>query len=65
MTKYDEYCYNLMESALKNGAEGSGLTKEMCTGYMNIILGVRGVEGYIKENEKEREDDINGEEMGY
>ena len=62
MTKYDEYCYNLMENALKMGAEGSGLTKEMCTGYMNIILGARGVESYIKEQE-ESEVSENGETM--
>lgn len=61
MTKYDEYCYNIMEAALKMGAEGSGLTKETCTGYMNIILGVRGIESYIRTKESEVSED--GEKM--
>ena len=65
MTKYDEYCYNLMESALKKGAEGSGLTKEECVAYMNLMFGVRGVEYYINEQKTESEEGTEyGEEMG-
>lgn len=66
MTKYDEYCYNLMESVLKKGAEGSGLTKEECVAYMNLMLGARGVENYINEQKTESEEGTEyGEEMGY
>lgn len=61
MTKYDEYCYNLMETAIKSGAEGSGLTKETCVAYMNIMAGVRNVEQYIKDTE--RKDVEDGEKM--
>lgn len=50
MNLYDEYCYNLMESAIKQGAEGNGLKKDECVAYMNIMFGARGVEDYIKEN---------------
>lgn len=62
MTLYDEYCYNLMENAIKAGAEGSGITKETCTAYMNLMCGVRGIEQYIKD--KESEEGTNGEKMG-
>lgn len=51
MTKYDEYCYNLMELAVSEGAKGKGLTKEECVAYMNMMFGARGVEDYIKEAE--------------
>ena len=51
MTKYDEYCYNLMENAIKQGSERHGLPQEECVALMNIMLGVRGVENYIKEAE--------------
>lgn len=51
MNLYDEYCYNLMESAIKQGAEGNGLKKDECVAYMNIMFGARGVEDYIKEAE--------------
>lgn len=65
MTLFDEYCYNLMEAALKKGAEGSGLSKEECVAYMNIMFGARGAEEYIKGKKEEREAAIiNGETMG-
>ena len=64
MTLYDEYCYNLMESAIKAGAEGHGIPKESCAAYMNIMAGVRGAEQYIKDNCKESEDTEDGKEMG-
>lgn len=53
MTLYDEYCYNLMESAIKAGAEGDGLPKEACVAYMNIMFGARGLEEYAKKREEE------------
>lgn len=52
MTKYDEYCYNLMENAIKQGSERHGLPQEECVALMNIMLGVRGVENYIKQDEE-------------
>lgn len=64
MDRYTEYCYNLMEAALKSGAEGSGLTKETCTAYMNMMFGVRGFEQYIKDTEEESEVIENGSKMG-
>ena len=65
MTLYDEYCYNLMENAIKSGAEGRGMTKEECVAFMNIMFGARGVEEYIKVKKEEREEAIiNGETMG-
>lgn len=65
MTLFDEYCYNLMESAIKRGAEGNGLTKDECVAYMNIVFGARGVEEYINKQKEEREEAIlNGETMG-
>lgn len=65
MNLYDEYCYNLMESAIKRGAEGNGLTKDECVAYMNIMFGARGAEEYINKQKKEREEAIlNGETMG-
>ena len=63
MTKTDEYCYNLMENAIKNGAENSGLPKEACVAVMNMMSGVRDCEAYINGN-KEREVLSDGEEMG-
>jgi len=62
MTKYDEYCYNLMEDALRRGAQGIGITKEACVAYMNLMAGARGAEWYIKEHE-EREVTEDGEKM--
>lgn len=65
MTLFDEYCYNLMESAIKRGAEGNGLTKDECVAYMNIMFGARGAEEYINKQKGEREEAIlNGETMG-
>lgn len=65
MDKITEYCYNLMEAAIKSGAEGSGLTKETCTAYMNMMFGVRGYEQYVKETEeKESEVDETWEQDG-
>lgn len=55
MTKYDEYCYNLMENAIKQGSERHGLPQEECVALMNIMLGVRGVESYIDSTSKTEE----------
>ena len=54
MTLFDEYCYNLMEFAVSEGAKGKGLTKEECVAYMNMMFGARGVEDYIKEIESKK-----------
>ena len=65
MTLFDEYCYNLMELALSEGAKGKGLTKDECVAYMNMMFGARGAEEYINEQKEEREEAIlNGETMG-
>lgn len=58
MTKYDEYCYNLMESAIRAGAQTNGMTKDTCIAYMNIMFGVRGVESYIDSTTKTFEEQI-------
>ena len=61
MSSYDEYCYNLMEAAIKGGAENQGLSKEACTAYMNMMMGVREYEEYTNISKGEV---IYGEEMG-
>ena len=53
MTFYDEYCYNLMESAIKSGAEGYGLSKEACVAYMNMMSGIRQAQQYIQERRQD------------
>ena len=62
MTKYDEYCYNLMEDAIKQGAGRHGIPQEECVALMNIMLGTRGVEKYI--NDKKEIDAILERYMG-
>ena len=53
MNLYDEYCYNLMESAIKSGAEGYGLSKEACVAYMNMMSGIRQAQQYIQERSQD------------
>lgn len=53
MTFYDEYCYNLMEAAIKSGAEGYGLSKEACVAYMNMMSGIRQAQQYIQERSQD------------
>lgn len=66
MTLYDEYCYNLMEKAIGEGASsGKGIPREECVALMNIMAGARAVESYINSKKIESEERIlNGEEMG-
>lgn len=75
MDKLNEYCFNLMERTIKDGAEGSGLTKEACVGLVNMMYGAREYEEYRTHFDrlleglngidiyKESEED-NGEKMG-
>lgn len=75
MDKLNEYCFNLMERTIKDGAEGSGLTKEACVGLVNMMYGAREYEEYRTRLDKlleglngidiykESEED-NGEKMG-
>lgn len=75
MDKLNEYCFNLMERSIKDGAENSGLTKEACVGLVNMMYGAREYEEYRTRLDKlleglygididKESDEDNGEKMG-